>query len=70
MGKGLQSLIFSSCRSALLKIPATFILEAIVGLTGIIWSQFATDVIMLGVTFWMFTWLMKKVARERETMSS
>ena len=68
MGKGVQSLVFASCRSALLKIPATFVLEAVIGLTGIIWSQFATDVIMLGVTFGMFAGLMKKVTRERESM--
>ena len=66
MGKGVPSLILSACRSALLKMPATILMNALIGLIGIIWSQFATETAMLIVTFSLFAWLMRRLKRKTD----
>lgn len=43
MGKGFQSLILSVGRQGLIYIPLLFILNAVVGLDGIIWAQASAD---------------------------
>ncbi len=43
MGKGIQSLILSIGRQGLIYIPLLFILNAAVGLEGIIWAQASAD---------------------------
>lgn len=43
MGKGFQSLILSIGRQGLIYIPLLFILNAVVGLDGIIWAQASAD---------------------------
>ena len=65
MGKGVPSLILSASRSALLKMPATILMNRLIGLIGIIWSQFATEVIMLAVTMTLFGLLMRALKREK-----
>lgn len=54
MGKGAQSAILTSCRQGLVNIPLLLLMNAIVGLYGMIWTQFVTEVIMLPVSLLMY----------------
>ncbi|HIV97172.1 MAG TPA: MATE family efflux transporter [Candidatus Agathobaculum stercoravium] len=54
MGKGAQSAVLTSCRQGLVNIPLLLLMNAIVGLYGMIWTQFVTEVIMLPVSLLMY----------------
>ncbi len=54
MGKGKETLFLVSCRQGLIHIPLVFIMGAIWGLDGIIWSQFASDAITLAISITMY----------------
>lgn len=47
MGAAAPSLVISVCRQGLIYIPAVFILEAAVGMTGLAWAQPVADVLSL-----------------------
>lgn len=47
MGAAAASLIINICRQGIIFIPALFILEALLGLSGIVWAQPAADVISI-----------------------
>ena len=54
MGKGAQSAVLTSCRQGLVNIPLLLLMDVIVGLYGMIWTQFVTEVIMLPVSLLMY----------------
>lgn len=54
MGAGTPSLIISICRQGLVYIPAVFILEAVIGMTGLAWAQPAADVLSLILEFVLY----------------
>ena len=54
MGKGIQSAVLTACRQGLLNIPLLILMNALVGLYGMIWTQLAVEVIMLPVSLWMY----------------
>ena len=58
MGKGVQSAILTFSRQGLLNIPLLILMNATVGLYGMIWTQLVVEVIMLPVSFGMYmhTW--------------
>lgn len=51
MGKGIQSSLITLCRQGILYIPAMFIMNAAVGLNGLIWAQPIIEALMLPITF-------------------
>lgn len=55
MGKGFQSLILSVGRQGLIYIPLLFILNAVVGLEGIIWAQASADYacVIMSLIMWL-----------------
>lgn len=60
MGKGLQSLLLSTCRQGLINIPLLFLMNHIFGLYGIAWTQLLSDGITLIISFALY----QKVYRE------
>lgn len=68
MGKGLQSAILTSCRQGLLNIPLLIIMNIIIGLYGMIWTQFAVEVIMLPVSLAMYYHTFRKLGKKAQTL--
>lgn len=64
MGKGKESLLLSSCRQGLLFIPCLFVMRAIAGLNGLIWTQFISDGITLIISFTLYYSMMKKLKKD------
>ena len=54
MGKGAESLLLTSCRQGLINIPLLFLMNAFVGLYGIIWTQFLADSITIVISFILY----------------
>lgn len=64
MGKGLQSAILTSCRQGLLNIPLLIIMDVIIGLYGMIWTQLVVELIMLPVSLGMYIHTFKHLGRK------
>lgn len=64
MGKGKESLLLSSCRQGLLFIPCLFVMRAIAGLNGLIWTQSISDGITLIISFTLYYSMMKKLKKD------
>ncbi len=64
MGKGKESLLLSSCRQGLLFIPCLFVMRAIAGLNGLIWTQFISDGITLIISFTLYYAMMRNLKKE------
>lgn len=58
MGKGVQSAVLTFGRQGLLNIPLLILMNLVVGLYGMIWTQLVVEVIMLPVSLGMYllTW--------------
>ncbi len=69
MGKGFQSLILSVGRQGLIYIPLLFILNAVVGLDGIIWAQASADYacVVMSLIMWF---VVKKGIKKQAQMKS
>jgi putative MATE family efflux protein len=50
MGKGMQSFILTICRQGLIALPLMILLNAFLGLFGLIWSQPAADALTMAVS--------------------
>jgi putative MATE family efflux protein len=68
MGKGRQSLILSACRQGLVNIPLLFLMNALFGLYGVVWTQLLSDGITLVLSFILYQKLLKSL-RELEAES-
>ncbi len=66
MGKGTQATILSVCRQGALNIPILFLMNALVGLYGMIWVQLIIELIMLPFMLGMYLATMKKLNAKRE----
>ncbi len=66
MGKGIQTLILSAGRQGLVYIPLLFILNATVGLDGIVWTQATADFACVVMSLVM--WLVVKKGIKKETL--
>jgi putative MATE family efflux protein len=64
MGKGRESLILSACRQGIANIPLLFIMNAVVGLYGLVWTQLLADVITLAVSFSLYFKVQKRLRYE------
>lgn len=54
MGKGVQSACLTACRQGLLNIPLLIAMNVLIGLFGMIWTQFVVEIIMLPVSLGMY----------------
>lgn len=61
MGKGIQSAVLTSCRQGLLNIPFLIIMNIMIGLFGMIWTQLVVEIIMLPVSLGMYFHTFKKL---------
>ena len=61
MGMGKQSLILSSLRQGVVNIPLLFIMNAIFGLYGIVWTQLISDVITGVISYIVYYKSLKKL---------
>lgn len=64
MGKGAASAILTFCRQGLLNIPLLIVMNVWIGLYGMIWTQFAVEVIMLPASFGMYLHTLRQLAAE------
>ena len=61
MGMGKQSLILSSLRQGVVNIPLLFIMNAIFGLYGIVWTQLISDIITGVISYIVYYKSLKKL---------
>lgn len=69
MGKGIQSLILSIGRQGLIYIPLLFILNAAVGLEGIIWAQASADYACVIMSLIMWFVVKKGIKKQAQIKS-
>ncbi|MDE5964589.1 MAG: MATE family efflux transporter, partial [Eubacterium sp.] len=69
MGKGFQSLILSIGRQGLIYIPLLFILNAAVGLDGIIWAQASADYACVIMSLIMWFVVKKGIKKQTQIKS-
>lgn len=63
MGKGIQSAVLTICRQGLLNIPCLLLMNWLVGLYGMIWTQLIIEALMLPVTLGMYIATSKKLMK-------
>lgn len=66
MGMGKQSLILSSLRQGVVNIPLLFIMNAIFGLYGIVWTQLISDIITGVISYMVYYKSLKKLMSNSE----
>ncbi len=66
MGKGRQSLLLSVGRQGLIYIPMLFIMNRLVGLEGVIWSQACADYVCIVMALVMWFVIKKNLKKETE----
>ena len=54
-GEGHKSLFLGVMRWAVFNIPMLFVLNYIVGMYGIVWSQVSADVLTVALSFWVYS---------------
>ena len=61
MGKGAESLFLTSCRQGIINIPLLFVMNWLVGLYGIIWTQLLADSITIVISFTLYRNVIKQL---------
>lgn len=64
MGAAIPSLIINISRQGLIYIPVLFLLNAVLGVTGLVWAQPVVDVISLVVGIGMYLKVSRKMMKE------
>jgi multidrug efflux pump len=64
MGKGTQSLILSSCRQGIIAIPLLFLMNHLIGLHGLLWTQTISDIITLCISMALYSSVIRQLKRE------
>lgn len=64
MGAAKSSLVINLSRQGLIYIPALFILNALLGINGLLWAQPVADVLSLGMAVALYLGVSKKMMRE------
>lgn len=67
MGKGVQSLLLTSCRQGIINIPLLFLMNWLVGLYGIIWTQLLADSITIIISFAFYRKIIKMLKKPAVT---
>lgn len=65
MGKGMQSAILTFSRQGLLNIPLLILMNLMVGLFGMIWTQLVVEIIMLPVSLGMYMKTLKNQVQNK-----
>ena len=61
MGAAMSSLVINLSRQGIIFIPALFILQAVIGLTGLVWAQPVSDLISLFIAVILYFRVSKKL---------
>ena len=61
MGKGMKSLILTACRQGLINIPMLFLMNHLLGLYGVIWTQLVADGITVVISVSLYRSFIKKL---------
>ena len=69
MGKGMQSLVLSSCRQGGVNIPLLFCMNALFGLYGIVWTQLLADGITMILSFLLYDRVLAQLHRQEQISS-
>ena len=64
MGKGIQSAVLTFCRQGLLNVPLLIVMNLMVGLFGMIWTQLVVEIIMLPVSLGMYLKTLKNLKQK------
>lgn len=67
MGKGMQSLVLAAGRQGLVYLPMLFVMDRLVGLEGLIWSQPIADAVCIVLSVIMFASTIKKLSASPAT---
>lgn len=70
MGAAIPSLIINLSRQGLIYIPALFILNSLLGISGLAWAQPVADILSLGLAVALHTVAAKKMLKEDEGILS
>ena len=54
VGKGPQSLVVACCRTGIVQIPLLFLMNAVVGLSGLAWTQVISDAVTLVIALLLY----------------
>lgn len=63
MGKGIQSAVLTFCRQGLLNIPLLLLMNVLVGLFGMIWTQLVVEIMMLPISLGMYMVTLKNLKK-------
>lgn len=64
MDKGIQSAVLTLCRQGLLNVPLLIVMNLMVGLLGMIWTQLVVEIIMLPVSLGMYLKKLKNLKQK------
>lgn len=64
MGKGKQSLFLVMLRQAVINLPILFLLNALFGIDGVVWTQLIADTISVGIATVLFGFTMRQLREE------
>ncbi|MGN0325228.1 MAG: MATE family efflux transporter [Lachnospiraceae bacterium] len=67
MGAAMPSLIINISRQGLIYIPVLFILNAMLGVNGLVWAQPIVDIISLVLGIGMYIWISRKMMKNTFT---
>lgn len=65
MGKGVQSLVLVFCRQLFFNLPILFLLNAVIGMDGLTWTQPVADTLAFIIAFIMFEFTVKQLKNEQ-----
>lgn len=69
MGKGIQSMILSLGRQGIIYVPMLFIMNKLIGLEGIIWSQTTADICCVIMSIIMFIFINKGIKKKESSLA-
>ena len=69
IGAATESLVVNLSRQGIIYIPAIFILQAKLGVTGLIWAQPVADILSLLIAVFLYIKILRKITYKRESIS-
>jgi len=66
MGAATPALIINLSRQGIIFIPALFILQAAIGITGLVWAQPVADILSIVLALFLYVRVSRKMMLESE----
>ena len=70
MGMGKQSLFLTSCRQGLINIPLLFLMNALFGVYGVVWTQFVADLLTAVLSVVLYRRMVRTLADDAPQKAS